>query len=164
MNKINLNYKLEQEDNEQRIKENMGNPVNYKDSIILQHYLSDLFVSVSNKYKKNNALNKKAQLTQELTNSVILNFKPRFKYRSLESMVHYNDDLVITSMKKEFSLQFFHSKLVKRFDERFEFKMRKNLRFVHKEQEKYKCYFQNEEQQVWKIVLFKSPSPEDEFI
>ncbi len=70
-------------------------------------------MSVSTKNNKRNSLNKKAILTPHLSKEVLLSLKPRFKYRTLQSKVHYNDDLIISSIKKEFSLKECFDKLYK---------------------------------------------------
>ena len=156
LEKINLNYELEKKDNELKIKDFEKRNVNYKDEIILQHFISEYYVNVSSKNNKKNSLNKKAVLSPFLSKNVLLRLKPRFKYRKSNSSVHYNDDIIITSLKKEFALKFNKDKFCREDNKKFDFILRPKIKKRFIAEDVFYCYFSNEKPFIWKIIFFST--------
>ena len=155
LKKINFNYDLEKQSNEQKIKDCNKRWIHYEQSIVLQHLISGFYITLSSENSLNTLLNKKAMLSPILEQNVQLKLIPRFRYRKKNSPVYFSDELQIRSQKKKFYL-ISSEYIKKKIDTRkFKFFMRRNLRDDWDNYTTRISLFSGESDFCWKFHLFK---------
>lgn len=92
-------------------------------------------------------------LSPYLSKSVLLSLRPRFKYRTLDSFIHYNDDIVASTLKKEFTLKYFNQESHEEDNSRYDFLLRKKMNKT-KAKMSYGCYFSNDQPSILRIYFF----------
>ena len=159
LEKINIQYANELKNNKNMIDELTGTEVSYNNQIILQHLVSGYYLSIGNKNNRGDNLTKKAYLSPLINKNVVLKFSPKFKYRTSNCNVHFNDDVLLKYSSKDFSLYYDKNAKIPLLNNDYNLPLRAKL--LENKRLKHNLLFSGNSACTIKITKFKSGKETD---